>query len=275
MRQFPELADKFANVESAQATLDNSLAAQKEALADYQTKAVSRLVGGQDPVQAVGKTLADPAQFSALVAQVRNDPAALAGMKRAVVDFMMGKATGTAEAGTSGLPQISGAALQKFYLQNHGTLSALFSNDELNSMGRVAADVQRASRSVNAVRIPGGSNTAQDTGSRAMSAIGKAINQYGGKAIGLAMGSFAGPFGTAAGVAGGTVVDALRGARADSINKAVTEMMLDPKMAAAWLAKIPPKTSPGILNGFARQMRALSANQVAQAIAAETPAKGQ
>lgn len=265
LRQFPELADKFANVKAAQTTLDDAFAAQKAALTEYQTGAARRFLDGQDPTQAAGKALANPGEFAALAAHVSADPAAAAGLKRAVVDYMMGKALSTAESGTSGLPQINAATLQKFYLQNRKALASLFSDQELNNMERVASDLQRANRSIVAVKIPGGSNTAQDTGTRAMSVLQNVVQQHGGKAVG-------GTLGGTAGFIAGAALDALRAARMNRIDKAVTEMMLDPKMAALWMAKVPEKSGESVAASFIRRTRAAIADQVTNAVEEEKKA---
>ncbi len=257
---------------NAGAAVESALGAQKQALTDYQTGALKPFLGDRTINQAVETALKSPEQFKTLVAEVGKDPEAFAGLKRAVVDFITSKAEGTAEAGTSGLPQINAATLQKLYLQNRKTLqnSALFTRDELDNLAAVTADLQRANRSIVAVKIPGGSNTAQDTGGRSLSMFQHVMQQYGGKAVGAATGTVTGgPIGTGAGFLAGAALDAMRAARVDAIDKAIAEMMLSPKMAATWLAKVPsaPERSA---DTFARQLRAVTANQVAQGIDEET-----
>lgn len=319
-RQFPDLVEKFGNVRAAQTALDDAIAAQKKALADYQTGAIKRLLNTQDPDQVIANALKRPGEFEALVREVRGgkaiwanrdndiavrlvdeppskgsdgrmyqkveydgresfvpldelrvsgDQAAVAGMKRAVIDFMMSKALSTAEAGTSGQPQINAATLQKFFLQNRRALSSLFTPEELASIDAVTKDLQRANRSIVAVKIPGGSNTAQDTGGRMMTVLRHMMSAHGGKAAGGVSGAFFGPVGVAAGAAAGAVADAMRVARINSIENALVEMMLDPKMAAIWLKRVPPTGAQSTAASFARKMRALVAAQVTQAIAEE------
>lgn len=270
LKEFPDLAGKFSNVRAAQTALDDSIAAQKQALADYQTGAVKRLLNTQDPELVITNALKRPGEFEALAREVSGDPVAKDGMKRAVVDFMMKQAQSTAEAGTSEQAQINSATLQKFFLNNKRSLSALFDSEELTSIGNVAKDLQQANRSIAAVRIPGGSNTAQDTGSRLKSLLELAMKPAG-TASGLAAGTATGnPLLAGAGLLVGAATDALRAARSNSIEKAVVEMMLDPKMASAWLAKVPENTGPSAAVTFARQLRAAAANQVTRAMDRET-----
>lgn len=275
LRQFPELAEKFADAKAAQTTMDTALGNQKQALIDFQTSAVKHVLGGTDPEVAVGKAMGNPEQFGSLVALVRGDPAALAGLKRAAADFMMSKAQSTAEAGTSGLPQINAATLQKFYLQNRSSLSKLFDADEMKAIESVTVDLQRANRSIAAVKVPGGSNTAQDTGGRGLSILQDVLQKYGGKAVGLAAGSTAGgPAGGAAGFLIGSAGDALMASRINNIEKAIVEMMLDPKMAQTWLAKVPAQSGEGTVAAFGRRLRTITANQVMREMDRETHQPG-
>ena len=259
MKEFPALRERFGNIQSAQTALDDALAAQKQALADYQTATIKRLLKTEDPEQVIAKALSAPGEFTILAKEAANDPAATAGMKRAVVDFMMKQAKSTAEAGTSGETQINAATLQKFFLNNKRSLSALFSPEEMASIERVTMDLQRANRSNVAVKIPVGSNTTQDMGGRSF--FETAIRSRGGRIAGALMD----PTGGVAGYAVGGLVDALRVARATKIEDALVEMMLNPKIAAEWLRKVPAKDGAATASSFARRLKALTAAQVTEA----------
>lgn len=259
LRAFPNLADNFANAAKAQDALDTSLANQKAALTDYQTSAARHFLDDQDPAQAVGKAIANPGQFAKLVAPMRGDAAALAGMRRATVEYMLNKTLGTAEAGTSGEPQIKADALQKFVRDNRLALSTLFNADERASMEAVAGDLQRANRSIVAARMPGTSGTTADTaqipkanGSILAHMIWQAAGTVGGTLVGHPI----------AGFVAGVVAPALRAARMDSINDALVEMMLDPRKAAAGIAAVPADASETVAQDFARRVRALTANEL-------------
>lgn len=328
LKEFPELRQKFADVRQAQGVLDDALASQKQALADYQTGAVKRLLNTQDPDLVITNALKRPGEFEALVKEVKtggpnqavwaskdndipiqineaagqtrgadgrmyqevahegrtsyvpadeikmvggSDDAAVAGMKRAVIDFMMKQARSTAEAGTSGESQINAATLQKFFINNKRSLSSLFDPEELASIENVTKDLQRANRSIAAVRIPGGSNTAQDQQGGMMSVMRHMIAQYGAKAGGAGAGfAVAGPVGGPIGFVAGAVADAMRVARVNSIESALVEMMLDPKMAAIWLKQVPSTGGEATASSFARQLKALTAAQVTEAMDRES-----
>lgn len=266
-REFPELRAKFADAKAAQATLDDALAAQKQALADYQTGTVRQLLGGADPVKAVGAALAKPGDFAALVATAGKDPTAVAGLKRATVDFIMSRALSTAEAGTSELKQIKSATLQQDVINNQKTLGLLFSPEELGNMRAVAADLQRANRSIVAVKNPGGSDSAQNMLGRLVATVKSFAADNAGRLVGAVVGGGAGgPGGSIAGYIAGNAVDSMLAARAARIDQAVVDMMLDPKMAAVWLAKIPQNAGASVGENFARRLRALTADQVMQAM---------
>ncbi len=269
LQEFPELRGRFDNIRTAQAALDDTLTAQKQALADYQTGAIKRLLNTQDPELVITNALKRPGEFEALSQEVASDPAAKAGMKRAVIDFMMKQARSTAEAGTSGESQINAATLQKFFLGNKRSLSALFEPEELASIDAVTRDLQQANRSNVAVKVPG-PGTAQDLGGNLKSVLSHMM-RHGGATGGAGVGGmFGGPIGAVAGAAAGAVADALRVARSNSIETALTEMMLDPKMAAEWLRKVPATEGRATAAVFAHRLKALTAGQVTRAMEDES-----
>ncbi len=268
LQEFPGLRQKFSDIASAQVAIDDALAAQKQALTDYQTQTIKSLLKTEDPDRVITKALSTPGEFTILAKEVANDPAAKAGMKRAVVDFMLRQARSTAESGTSGEAQINAATLQKFFLNNKRSLGALFSPEEMASMERVTMDLQRANRSNVAVKIPG-PGTAQDMPGSLKSVLGHLMRNFGAVGGGGAGSVFGAP-GMVAGAAAGAVADAMRVARVNSIESALVEMMIDPKMAAEWLRQVPAKDGAATASAFARRLKALTAAQVTQAFDEES-----
>lgn len=264
--QFPDLKAKFSNLKSAQTTLDEAMATQKQALADYQTKTVTDLLRGDDPVKAVGRSLSRLGDLASLVEAVKDNPTAMAGLKRAAVEHMLGVARSTAEAGTSEIAQINPASLQKFFLNNRRALGDLFSKDELATISNVISDLQQANRSIVAVKIPGGSNTPQDLSGRLSTMLQRFVHEAGGKVAGAVAGSHAGPIGSAVGFAAGAAADVARAGRAAVIDAALTDMMLSPKMAALWLQKVPRDAGPGYVENFGRRVKAMAAAEIERAI---------
>lgn len=259
LRQFPDVADNFSTAAMAQDSLDSALANQKAALTDFQTSAARHFLDDHDPIQAVGKAITNPGQFAKLVAPMREDPAAFAGMRRATVEYMLNKTLSTAEAGTSGEKQIKADALQKFISDNRLALSTLFNADQRASMEAVAGDLQRANRSIVAARMPGTSGTTADTammpkndGSMLQRLIWQAAGTIGGSVAGHPI----------AGFSIGTVAPALRAARMDSVNEALVELMLDPRKAEAAITKIPAGSEDSTAQDFARRIRVLTSNEL-------------
>lgn len=263
LRAFPDLQAKFANARAAQETLDAAVERQGQAVKDFQTAAVKKVLADADPVAAVGSAMKTPESFGQLVETVRADPAAFGGLKRAAVEWMLSRGLSTAEAGTSGVQQIRPDTLQRTFLNNRASLAKLFSPEELQSMAAVTADLQRAMRSQNALRIPGQSNTAQDQAGNFGSALRTLFTQHLGKGAAVAID------GGATSIIGGAVMDAMRSARMGSVDRAVAEMMLDPKMANLWISKLPQGSPEAAQRTFARRLKTIAAQQVVQALNTE------
>src|SRR5690606_14279941 len=81
---------------------------------------------------------------------------------------------------TSGRDEIASAAFQRFMRDHAATLSPFFSEAERQAMRDIAADLHRANRSITSGKLPGGSNTAQDTAAMARlpSGSGQSILRY-------------------------------------------------------------------------------------------------
>jgi len=189
---------------------------------------------------------------------VKGNPAAQAGLKRAVVEHTLSKTMSTAEAGTSGIPVLKNDAFQKFVKQNMASLSTVFNGQELKAMTDVAADLQQANRSVTAARIPGGSNTAQDTAmirKGNMSVLERILWEAAGATAGAATAH------PVVGFLAGTVGAALKATRMARVQDLVTELMLDPQKAAAAIAKVPRAAPNSIGNNFAALIRSRTANE--------------
>lgn len=258
LRQFPELKAKLSNLGDAQKVLDDALAVQKQALTDYQESAAKHFLNTQNPTDSAMAALKRPEDFAKLVEQVKDSPAATAGLKRAVVDGMLKKTISTAEAGASGLPQIKTDALIKFIGENAEAMSKLFNIDEMTSISNIAEDLVRANRSIVAVKSPGRSDTAAILGGSSF--LQRMVQHAAGKVVGVVAGTAVGH--PIIGLVAGSALEAMRASRMNSLDKAITEMMLNPKMAAAGIAKIPAHAERSAMDTFAARMRALTSAQI-------------
>jgi hypothetical protein len=164
-----DVAERFADASRATAAIDAAALARKAALDEYQQGAIGKLIGVSEPadvVKTVGGIFArnDAAgQMRRLAGETAKNPDARDGLRKAVVDYMYGRFVGNTEVGTSGIGGIKKDTFQGFLRQNRASLGNVFSPAELNGLTAIAADLERANRSLTAIRIPGQSNTAQDT----------------------------------------------------------------------------------------------------------------
>lgn len=166
----------------------------------------------------------------ALAARVRNNPDALDGARRAIVDYIQNRFISNTEAATSGENLIRSDQFQQFMKTKQAALREFFTPDQIDGMVRIADDLNRANRSISAVKIPGGSNTAQDFMAlesnflRANPRI-KAMAALLSAAIGTKM---AGLIGTAVGAVAGPLAVAMREAGIRSVQGLIKEAMLNP-----------------------------------------------
>lgn len=178
----------------------------------------------------------------------RSDPEARAGLRRAVVDHILGKFVGNAEAGTSGQSLIKGEAFQTFVKEKAGALrSAGFTPDEIKTIQNIAADIRRSNRSISAVRIPGGSNTAQDIYAAAKS-------DAAGSVLSRILGAYA-TGGSIVSMVGGKMASALREAGFQSVDDILADALLNPTRAKLLLQKMPTRTDSGALDRLAELYR--------------------
>jgi hypothetical protein len=252
----PDLRAKFANAASASDAVAEAAEARKGAIDGYQKSAAGKFLKLNDPAD-ITKTISGifgakdaVRQMSMLARQVKDNPEAAEGLRKAVADAIMAKAKGTTESGTSGIENINAATFQKFLRDNGETIKAAgFSDRELGSMQVIAQDLQRGERTLQATRLPGQSNTAQDI-IKSIEAGHSAhpVSLLNKLALG-AMGGFETHGMTGAGVGaalglGEHILAAKRMAGLAKANTLVRDAMLNPELAMALLKHAPIK--PGL-----------------------------
>lgn len=273
LRGFPEAENAFADAASATRTIGDVAALRRSAMEDAQTGVLGKLMGATDPqdvTKAVGAALTGAnsvGEMRRLATLVRGNPAATEGLRKAVADHMMQKLIANAEAATSGKPIIKADQFQSFIKNNEAVLSQVFRPEEIASMKAVAADMQRANRSLSAVKIPGQSNTAQDLTSIKTNAGGQSwMSQLfidGAAAVG-AMALSHNPI-VAAGAAGmAQVGNTIRAAGFKKVDDLVTQALLNPDLAKALLAKVPKETPSQAAKILSRRIVALTAAAAAR-----------
>ncbi|WP_029074482.1 hypothetical protein [Kaistia adipata] len=256
LKAFPALNARFADVEKAsQAAIDaGTRRAQK--LDDYQRGLVGRLIGAEHPedvTRMVGSIFGRQdanAIMARLAKETNTNPEARQGLRKAVVDHMLGRYVSNTEAATSGRTLLKADQLQSFLKQNRSVLKRIFGENEMQRMQAVADDLQRANRSVSAVKLPGGSNTVQDTLAVGPGDSGKTIltKIALSTAAGAATAGFATGFAGFAAVLGAGTAMALRQNGINSVDDLVRDALLHPDRAALLLHKgaFKPDTGPAV-----------------------------
>jgi hypothetical protein len=264
-----DLESRFTTAGNATDAIDHVAAIRRDALETYQRGAIGKLIGVSDPqdiTRIVGGIFAQTDSVGAmrqLATEARADPAAVEGLRKSVADYMYGRFISNAGAATSDRSLMKPDAFQTFVRQNEATLKEVLSAKEVNLLKAIAADLRRSNRSLNAIKIPGQSNTAQD----AVPQLTKAIQTGSGsllmQIIAAAGGGFAvhGLTGAATGITGvlgKNVIGKMREAGMEKVSDLIKQAMLDPDLARYLLAKAPTKPGTGSSVSLAQQLRRLS-----------------
>jgi hypothetical protein len=246
MRAFPELQAKFATAADAERAVMDAMATRKAALDLFNRQTAAKLLNLQTPedvTRTVGGmfgTQNSATQFRELAQAVKSSPEGRAGIRRSIVDYMNNRFIGNTEAGTTGLGQIKSDQFQTFVRQNKAALQSFFTDSELDLMQAIATDLQRANRSMTAIKLPGQSNTAQDTAALRRNDLQSTVLQRivtggAGAAAGAAV---SGGVGGVLGALGTTAIGAMRDAGLRKVDDLVTQAMLDPVLARALLRRV-------------------------------------
>lgn len=255
-------------VRAAQSAEDAKLAettkAERQRVDDAQKGAVGRIMGLSDPqdiTRAIGSIFARQdavKEMQRLRHAIGDNPEAQEGLRKAIVDYLLDRFVGNTEAATSGRGTIRSDQLQTFVSQNKAALGAAgFSGDELALLDDLAADLQRANRSVASVKLPGQSNTAQDLmaakpDDTPMTLLSRmAIASATGGGATLALGPMVGiPVGVSVAVLG-----QLRRNGLSTIDDIVRDAMLNPELARALMIKATPKEAAKRAVDFGQMFR--------------------
>jgi hypothetical protein len=252
LKAFPALEAKFADVAKASQTAIDAGASRAAQLDEAQKGVFGKLIGAEHPddiTRMVGSVFGRQdasAMMGQLARTVSGNPEAIQGLRKSVVDHMLGRLVSNTEAATSGRALLKSDQFQTFIKQNRAALKRIFGDHELNQMQAIADDLQRANRSINAVKLPGGSNTAQDLLAAAKGDSRKTILS---KLAIAALGSTAGGLGGGAiAILGANAVTAARKAGLNTIDDLVRDALLHPDRAALLLSTRPfkPDTGPAV-----------------------------
>ena len=249
LRSFPQLDASLADAARASETLSSVVASREAARAEAQRGMLGRIMGLNSPddvTRAVGSILGRQDSqnlMMKLVMALGKSPEAKEGLRKAVVDHVLGRFVGNTEAATSRMGTIKSDQLQTFINQNKGALRiAGFGDDELKMMDNIAEDLQRANRSLASVRLPGGSNTTQDMIASRAGKDGSVMLKIllasagSGAGVGMLSNSMTG----AAAMLGAGVVGAMRQKGIHTVEDLVKDALLNPERARLLLMKASP-----------------------------------
>jgi hypothetical protein len=256
LRSEPALKASFADAAKATQAVEEASALRANTLKLYQQGAIGKIIGlhdGDAITNGVGGLLNSKDainEMRQLAREVASSPDARDGLRRAVADYMAKKFISNREAGVSGENAMKGDAFQTFVRQKRSALAQIFKPEEVKAIEAIANDIALANRSVDAVKLPGRSNTAQDTnalaklkGEAPKSHLSTVAEAGGAAAAGL---HFGGPIGMAAGVGsviGKHLLGNARAAGIEKVNDLVQEMILHPDLARAALERSPVRTA--------------------------------
>lgn len=286
----PGAAAPYETAERASEHAANLAALRSDAIKGYEKSALGKFLGLNDSADVV-KTIGgmfgakdSVRKFRELALEVKGDPAAEQGLRRAVVEYAERQLISNTEAGTSGANLMKSDAFQNFVSKNHEALRQVFSDEEIGRWQAIARALKTANRSVSAVKLPGQSNTAQDLAAIAKhghvlpSLISRVVGILGPGAGGylLSGGVEGGITGMAAGIAAsyvGGLLTSLRAAGIRGVDDLVTEAMLNPDLAKTLLMKAPKRMDTGSVLTLKRALRNLSIGLPAANVAASPERK--
>jgi hypothetical protein len=240
---FPELKAAFSDAASARTMVDDAMARHVAAREAIEDSAARRFLGDADPVITMGRILrSDTAEatLADLAQRTANNPAARAGLQRAVVDFILQELRSNTVVGEE--RSLQPDKFTRFVQKSSGALGKIFSPEQVEAIQNTAIDLQRSQRSITGTKLPGGSNTPQDLaageqhGGGHPSTIGMLAAMEGAGEI---AGEALGPYGKIAGLIGVPVLNAMRQNGLKKVSDLVEKMAMNPEFARTMLEKFP------------------------------------
>lgn len=243
----PQVRAQFMDAAQATKAISVAQTARAAALKEVQSGAIGRVLNTSEP-EDVTRTIGNILNSRTAVADMgrianaaKRDPMAVAGLRQAVADYMLSRTISNAEAGALGVNALKGDTFATFFKRARPALAKVFTGPEIDNMEAVVNDVQRARRSIDATKLSGGSNTAQDTAKRPSLGTGGLIGNSILFTITDQIASAAThnqPIALAAGL-GAAVTGAMRDAGLRRIDELITQAMLHPNVAEALLRRFP------------------------------------
>ena len=243
--QFPQLKQEFGDLANAQATLTKVQADHAERLKEFAKSAAAKWIGA-DPDKAVPMALSGPnptKNFTDLVGLTRGKPDADAGLKRAVVNYII-RQFKTAVPSDDGMDMMSVAGFRKFIDTNKGPLRALFGGQGMQNLEMVAADMRRQAAGPTAVAgsqtTPHASRAARlgiaaghGANTTLLALLGEHLSEHF-----AGMGGVGAAVGAGAGMLGAHMFNKLRAAGIRTQSDLLAHAMLNPAFAKAAMERV-------------------------------------
>jgi hypothetical protein len=170
--------------------------------------------------------------------EVRGNPEAEEGLKKAVIDHIANNFFGDKAEGPLTLNTIKGEAFKRFVSKNMGPLAQVFKPQEIAGIRAVADDLARSDQSLH-TKLPGQSNTAQDQARETQEHSGLGVlteTIVGGSEAAHHLG-VVGAIGGAGEAVGKMLLNVARQAGLRTVDDVVREMLLHPELARAGLQR--------------------------------------
>lgn len=275
-KSMPGFSDQFKDTASAKTALDDHIQQSKAQINAYTKQADAAL---KDQLQqsneaknaaansalgafnkdkktnvAISSALKKPDQFKEMVDIASRDPSgnATAGLREGVLNDLISKAQSNTESGTSGVNTLKKDAFLNWIKNNADMVekSGLFSPEEVGNIRAIGDDLSRINRSISGSKLPGGSNTAQDTiASSAVNGKTSIFHELMNEGMNLgAAGAgwkaaqslgFSGPMGGAIGWLGAKTLSALKSRALATKQDVIRRMVYDPEFANEMLKQLP------------------------------------
>lgn len=236
---------QFEDAGTASQALLDAQKAREAGLKEMDSGAIGRVMKANNPedvTRTIGGIFGSKTavgDMRQLATEARSDPHAWQGLRQAVADHMSKMLVGNIESGTSGLDAIKSNAFQEFFKKNRAVLGQVLSPEEITNLGKIAADLKRANRTIAGVKLPGGSNTAQDTyelGKGFQPSRLMLVYDFLAERIGRRI---AGPIAGIATLGTTHLSQMLYNAGVKNIDQVITKAMLDPQFAKEILKPVP------------------------------------
>lgn len=255
----PDLRAKFATAADAQRTLNTAADQHAVALRDYQATVAKHFLGGANPADAIGRLLTSKTRvrdMADLATLTKNDPAAQAGIQRAIVDHLVGDGqthgamVSNSLAGNTGINRLKSDQLQTFVNRAAPALHEVMTPQQVDSLRRVALSLQRDNMSVDGTRVAGGSDSTQKLALLAQGGPGqtlmRVLRDHGLTGLLTIAGAKMGGVGAFVGNAAGKSVAAFKAKGIADASDLVKEAMLNPELARALLTNLTPQNEAAV-----------------------------